>query len=350
MTKQEFLEKARETHGYKYNYLNLSDKILYNQEINIEFDGKIYKQKVVKHILLGRCPEKNTPTKTTEQFILEAREVWMDKYDYSLVEYKGALKKIKIIYDGVIFEQVAVSHLQGQAPEKNLNKENFIRKAKLKHGEKYDYSLVNFKDGNTVVMIGYKGVYYLQKPYNHLSGSCPENYYLGVKKTTGQFINESNRVHDFKYLYDNTNYVSNQTKVIITCPVHGNFEQRPLSHTQGSGCPNCSESKGEKIISKFLNKNKINYLRQKKFIDCRNVFELPFDFYIPSKRTLIEFDGEQHFKPVEHFGGLKTYEQLKMNDRIKNEYCEENYINLIRIKYNQIDKIEEILKNNLLQK
>lgn len=349
MTKQEFLEKARQTHGYKYNYPNLTDKILSNQDIDIEFDGKIYKQKVVKHILLGRCPEKNTPAKTTEQFIEEARRIWSDKYDYSLVEYKGALKKVKIIYDGVILEQVAVSHLKGQAPEKNLNKENFIRKAKLQHGEKYDYSLINFKDGNTVVLIGYKGVYYLQKPYHHLSGSCPENYNLSVKKTTEQFINESNRVHDYKYLYTKTNYISNQTKVIITCREHGDFEQRPLSHTQGSGCPNCNESKGEKIIAKFLDKNNINYCRQKKFTDCRNVFELPFDFYIPSKRTLIEFDGEQHFQPVEHFGGLKAYEQLKINDKIKNDYCEENYINLIRIRYDQIDKIEEILKSNLIE-
>ncbi len=350
MTKQEFLEKARQTHGYKYNYPNLTDKILSNQDIDVEFDGKIYKQKVVKHILLGRCPEKNTPTKTTEQFISEAREVWSDKYDYSLVVYKGALKKVKIIYDGVIFEQVAIHHLKGLSPEKTLNKENFIRKSKLKHGEKYDYSLVNFKDGNTVVMIGYKGVYYLQKPYHHLSGNCPENINLSVKKSTEQFINESNRVHDFKYLYDNTNYVSNQTKVIITCLKHGDFEQRPLSHLQGMGCPNCNESKGEKIISKFLDKNKINYSRQKKFIDCRNVFELPFDFYIPSKRTLIEFDGEQHFRPVEHFGGLKAYEQLKINDKIKNDYCEDNYINLIRIRYDRVDKIEEILRSNLIEK
>lgn len=347
MTKQEFLERARDKHGYKYQYPNLKDKILSSDDIEIEYNGELYTQKVVKHILLGRCPEKNTPKKTTEQFIKESIDVWGNKYDYSLVEYKGAMKKVKIIYDGLIFEQVAISHLNGQAPEKNLTMENFIRKSKLKHGDKYDYSQVKFKDGNSAVMIGYQGIFYLQKPYHHLSGNKPENINLAVKKTTKQFINEANKVHDFKYIYDKTNYVKNQVKVIITCPIHGDFEQRPLSHIQGSGCPNCNESRGEKEIAKFLNKYKINFERQKKFHDCRNVFDLPFDFYIPSKRTCIEFDGKQHYQPVDHFGGLKAYESLKINDKIKNDYCEDNYINLIRIRYDQVDDIYQILWNNL---
>ena len=79
MTKEDFLLRARESHGYKYNYPNLNDKILSNDDIDIEYNGIIYRQKVVKHILLGRCPEKNTPIKTTEQFISEAKLIWFDK-------------------------------------------------------------------------------------------------------------------------------------------------------------------------------------------------------------------------------------------------------------------------------
>jgi very-short-patch-repair endonuclease len=350
MTKEDFLLRARESHGYKYNYPNLNDKILSNDDIDIEYNGIIYRQKVVKHILLGRCPEKNTPSKTTEQFISEAKLIWFDKYDYSLVEYKGALKKVKIIYKGIVFEQVAVSHLNGQCCEKNLNQENFILKSKEKHGNRYDYSLVKFKNGNLPVLIGYKGIYYLQKPYYHLSGNRPENIKLAVRKTNKQFINESNQVHDFKYNYDKSDYISNQIKVIITCPIHGDFLQRPLSHIQGNGCSNCNESKGEKEIARFLNKNNILYYRQHKFHDCLNIFELPFDFYIPSKRNIIEFDGKQHYEPIEHFGGLKAYESLKVNDKIKNNYCEDNYIDLIRIRYDQIDRIFDILKESLKNK
>lgn len=345
MTKQEFLEKAREKHGYKYKYPNLSNKVLSNQVIDIEYNGEIYQQRVVKHILLGRCPEKNTPSKTTEEFIAEAIEVWGNKYDYSLVEYKNSLTKIKIIYDGVIFEQTASSHLR-YAPELRMNRDYFIKLSKDKWGNKYDYSLVNYEHCKSKVKIMFveTGEIFEQTPFNHLI-YAPES--ILKKKTTEQFINEANKVHDFKYSYDKSNYISNQTKITITCPVHGDFEQRPLSHLRGMGCSSCNESRGEKEIAKFLNKYKINFERQKKFHDCRNVFELPFDFYIPSKRTCIEFDGKQHYQPMEFFGGVKAYESLKINDKIKNDYCEDNYINLIRIRYDQVDDIYQILWNNL---
>ena len=347
MTRSEFLEKARSIHGYKYQYPSLPDKILSTDVIEIIHENISYKQKVAKHITLKRCPEKNTPRKTTDQFISECREIWGQRYDYSLVDYKGALKKVKIIYDGIVFDQYPSSHLAGSHPEKILNQENFILKSKKIHGDRYNYDLVKFKSGDECVMIGYKGIFYLQKPYHHLSGSRPENIRLSVRKTTMKFVKESNLIHDYKYNYDKTEYISNQSKVIITCRVHGDFLQRPLSHIQGNGCQNCNESKGEKEISKFLKGNNITFNRQHKFPDCRNVLELPFDFYIPSMRCLIEFDGQQHYQPLKFFGGQEAYESLKINDKIKSDYCEENYINLIRIRYDQIDHIHEILWNNL---
>jgi very-short-patch-repair endonuclease len=348
MTKQEFLDKARKKHGYKYQYPNLSDKVLSTDYIDIIYDGVLYKQKVVKHIKLGRCPEKNTPTKTTDEFIKEAKEVWGEKYDYSLTDYQGALKPIKVIYDGVVFEQRAVSHLIS-APELNMNRDWFIKRAQDKWGkERYDYSLVDYKSSNKKVKIIYNktGDIFEQTPHRHLNGA-PENIKLAVRKTTEQFIKEANEVHDFKYIYNKSEYVKNQIKVIITCPIHGDFEQRPLSHIQGNGCPNCSESRGEKEIAKYLDKNEISYYRQHKFSDCKNIFLLPFDFYLPKYRTVIEFDGIQHYEPLKFFGGVNYFEKLKNNDKIKNDYCEDNYINLIRIRYDQIDDICRILWNNL---
>lgn len=347
MTRLEFLERAREKHGYKYNYPNLAEKVLSSDVIEVLYDNVCYKQTVNKHIYLGRCPEKNTPRKTTQEFIKEAKDIWGDRYDYSLVEYKGALKKVKILCDGVILEQVAVSHLQGLSPEKILTKDNFLRKVKKVFGDKYDYDQMKYKDGHTPILIGYKGIYYYQKPSDHLSGRCPEKRIMAVRKTLRQFINESNSVHDFKYNYDKSEYISNQTKLIITCPNHGDFYQRPLSHLQGNGCPNCNESHGEKEISKFLEKHKITFNRQHKFIDCRNIFELPFDFYLPSFRIVIEFNGKQHYEPSKFFGGVGAYKKLIKNDKIKKDYCEEEFINLLIIKYDQINIIWEVLWENL---
>jgi very-short-patch-repair endonuclease len=117
-----------------------------------------------------------------------------------------------------------------------------------------------------------------------------------------------------------------------------------------SGCPVCSESKGEREIRKYLDGFKILYEKEYKFKDCRNILPLRYDFYLPKYRAVIEFDGIQHYEPVEHFGGLKAYESLKVNDKIKNDYCEDNYIDLIRIRYDQIDRIFDILKESLKNK
>ena len=102
MRKLEFLEKARNTHGYKYNYLNLSDKVTLNDRIEIEYNGDIYTQSISKH-LMGRCPEKSIKRKTAEDFILEAKEIWKDKYDYSLVEYKDCKSNCIYIITNRIF-------------------------------------------------------------------------------------------------------------------------------------------------------------------------------------------------------------------------------------------------------
>lgn len=344
MKKEKFLEKARSVHGYKYSYPDLPDVVMQNDYIKVLFNQKVYEQKVLKHIK-GSRPELKTINKTTEEFIAEAIEVWGDKYDYSLLEYKNARTKVKIIYDEIIYEQLPNSHLAGYPVEGYLDQDIFIQKAIKKWGNKYDYSQVNFKNANTKVQIIFNGDTYIQTPHNHLK-YAPER--RNSKKTTAEFIEESIKIHgELRYLYDKVVYQSDREKVIITCPKHGEFNQRPNQHLRGAGCPSCKESKGEKEISKFLDKYKINYNRQHIFVDCRNIYNLPFDFYIPSKRTCIEFDGEQHFLPLSFFGGQVAFDKLKINDKIKNDYCEDNYINLIRIRYDQIEDIYQILWNNL---
>ena len=116
MTKLEFLEKARNVHGYKYNYLDIPTKIRLSDKIRLELNSQIFTQSVSKH-LKGRCPEKTTAKKTTEDFILESKSIWGDKYDYSLVDYNGSLNDVKIIHNGTVYQQRASSHLKGMAPE-----------------------------------------------------------------------------------------------------------------------------------------------------------------------------------------------------------------------------------------
>lgn len=350
MTKEYFINKARSIHGYKYVYLNLDQKLNLNTKIEMEYGNIVYSQRICKH-LLGRCPEKNTQKKTTEEFIKESRKIWGDKYDYSLVEYRGAFNPVKILYRNIIFEQTPSGHINRKAPEEKLNLEYFILLATDKYGSDYDYSLVKYVNGATKVKIIHKnsGEVYEQSPSCHLKYR-PENIKLSIRKTNDQFIKEANAVHDNKFSYEKTNYIKNQIKVIITCPIHGDFNQNPFLHLQGNGCPNCNESIGERTIVSFLKKYNINYSRQHKFSNCRNSFELPFDFYIPSLRICIEFDGKQHFQPIDYFGGIDAYNRLTINDRIKDDYCEDNYITLIRIRYDQVDSIYQILWENFKNK
>jgi very-short-patch-repair endonuclease len=350
-TTEDFILSAKKIHGDKYLY----DKVIYfsNQKkvtIICPIHGE-FKQTPLSHLSnksgCKKCGDENRnreyrPKYSTEEFIFESKLKWGNKYDYSLVEYKNSRTKIKIIYDGIIYEQTPLLHLK-HPPESFMNQEIFLTKAKRKWGNKYDYSLVNFISTKFPVKIIFNGLIYEQLPHNHLL-YAPE---LRNRITREDFINRSNEIHNNKYNYNKVEYTNDRKKVIIICPIHGDFKQTPSIHLRGSGCKVCSESFGEKEVAKFLNKFLIRYNREHKFEDCKNIYALKFDFYIPTMRTAIEFDGIQHFQPVIHFGGIEAYERLKINDKIKEDYCEENYINLVRIRYDQIDDIYKILYDNL---
>ena len=118
----------------------------------------------------------------------------------------------------------------------------------------------------------------------------------------------------------------------------------------GARCSVCTNKyKGERLIFDLLTLNDINFKTQYKFEDCRYKNPLPFDFAVfdgnDNLKCLIEYDGEGHFIPVNIFGGKSGLESVKIRDNIKNEYCKNNNINLIRIPYTEFDNIEEILKN-----
>lgn len=97
------------------------------------------------------------------------------------------------------------------------------------------------------------------------------------------------------------------------------------------GCSNYSNM--ENFIANILLENKINYIPQARFSECRNIYPLPFDFYLYEYNTIIEYDGEQHFRPIEYFGGNESFKKIVLNDNIKNDYCIKNNINLIRLPY-----------------
>lgn len=294
---------------------------------------------------------------TIDDFIKRSNKKHSNKYDYSKSVYINSKSKIIIIcpIHGE-FSQTSYDHYSGCGcpkcdPTKSMCNEKFIEKAKKIHGDKYDYKNVDYLKNNIKVEIicPIHGDF-LQEPGSHLNGSgCPHCYSLNKRLTTEDFIKRCKNIHGSLYDYSLVNYKNKRTKVKIICNEHGVFEQKAYVHMQGHGCPFCNNSKLENYLrSKLIDLN-INFEQNKKYDNCRNKLPLPFDFYLKDINCLIECDGIQHREPIDYFGGKERFEYQKINDSIKNKWCDINKIKLYRVKgFKEIDKLINILtKNNI---
>lgn len=185
--------------------------------------------------------------KTTEEFIAEAKKIHGDKYDYSKSVYVNSHTKVTIVclIHGD-FEQSPSNHINNSQGCSKCSKkysyttEEFIIKANLIHNNKYLYEYAIYKNNRSLVLITCleHGIF-KQRPNEHLMGKgCP---ICGIRRSsTSEFIERSALIHKERYVYNKVSYVNNYTKVIISCPQHGDFEQKPASHIQGHGCPSCA--------------------------------------------------------------------------------------------------------------
>lgn len=301
-------------------------------------------------------------------FIDKAIKIHGDKYNYSLVDYKNNHTKVKIICpEHGVFGQSPNSHLRkrgcpicgrinmGLKKRNTLN--NFIEQAKSIHGDKYDYSLVEYVSNYTKVKIicPEHGIFE-QKPNSHITGKSGCLICSGKNKSSKEiFIKKSKKIHDDYYDYSLVEYKNNSTKVKIICPKHGVFEQTPNNHLSNQKCPICKlyiiQSNGVKKIKNWLMDNNIHSIEEYVFDGCMFKKHLRFDFYLPDYNMCIEYDGRQHFEPIDFFGGITSFENTKIRDMIKNEYCICNGIKLLRFKFSDnMDFIYVTLKENLENK
>lgn len=221
----------------------------------------------------------------------------------------------------------------------------YIDKAKEIHDDKYEYDETYFGDGYLNITCKIHGDF-KQTIDNHLKGKgCPKCN--GKNKTTNDIINDFINTHGDRYDYSKVNYNGIKSKVDIICPIHGEFKQSPEEHINGCGCPVCRESKGEREIRLFLTNKNINFKPQYKFDDCRHILPLPFDFYLPDYNTCVEYHGEQHYKPIKIFGGEEKLKITQKRDKIKEDYCKKNGITLIVIPFNQsiIENVNNFIEN-----
>lgn len=192
------------------------------------------------------------------------------------------------------------------------------------------------------------------KIQNFLSGrGCPDCAYdlanQRYKLTQDEIISKVNKCNG--ELLNPEDYINNSTHNLkFRCNNCGEIFISSLQRfTQHGGqlCRKCSkiESIGELRVKKYLETKNIDFEQQKWFSDCRDIKPLPFDFYLPSLNTIIEFDGRQHFQDTSYFS--YSLEKVKNHDNIKNNYCSNNNISLLRIPYTKINHIDEILNEKL---
>ena len=263
LTKQDFVKKAKNIHGNKYdyskvNYINNCTKIIIICKKHNKF-----KQIPSAHLSGKGCLECSHDNfrSTTQQFIKKAKNTHGNKYDYSKVSYINNCSDVEIIcpYHGN-FKQRPSSHLNGGGCTKCFIKRNkqtnkdFITKLKQIYKNKYDYSKVNYVNPKTkIIIICKKHGEFRQLPYSHLNNNgCRKCYFEKNTKTTQQFIKKAKNIHGNRYDYSKTTYIKNNIKIKIICKKHGEFLQTPASHYY-YGCPNCSNN---------ISKNEIEWLNK----------------------------------------------------------------------------------------
>lgn len=172
-----------------------------------------------------------------------------------------------------------------------------------------------------------------------------------VRITHKEFVNRINE--NFPNIEVAGTYINYQTKIMFRCKKCGKeWEAKPNNILNGRGCPYCHCSKGEEKIQNILNNYCIKFEKEYKFDNCRYVNPLPFDFYLTDKNIIIEYDGLQHFEPCT-FGGIskekaeENFELCQLKDSIKNKYCQNNNIKLIRIPYWEFENIEQIILSSI---
>jgi very-short-patch-repair endonuclease len=173
-----------------------------------------------------------------------------------------------------------------------------------------------------------------------------------MRYTKEEFIEKARKVHGDKYDYSKIKYIDMRTPVCIICRECGNeFWQAPYNHVNGSGCIHCHTLKSEKSVGLFLKEKGIKVIKQKRF---KWLGQLRLDFYLPDYNIAIEYQGEQHFHPVKHFGGEKRYRDRIERDARKKCLCEQNNVKLLYVSfykkptYKVIDNLNDLL--NIIKK
>ena len=314
-------------------------------------------------------------------FIEKATRIHGKTYSYEKTKYVSNKEKIIIVCNKHgEFITTPSSHInqktgcpkctKEKGSDNRLSTEEFIEKAIKIHGNTYNYSKTLYTGMHNPIKVICKihGEFTQSKAQNHLENefNCPKCLKIRYKEHTedskityDEAVEKVKNIHrDFIKIHDFSNYKNIDSKITFTCnknTKHGAWEASLHSVTGrgdkgATGCPICKMSHGERKILFWMRDNEIEHkwqYRVRKPNFNKKSFYI-YDFYLPKLKMLIEFDGRQHFEAIEAWGGEKSLEKNKKNDKEKTKYAKELKLRMLRISYKNIKKINEILEKNIL--
>jgi ferredoxin-like protein FixX/very-short-patch-repair endonuclease len=224
------------------------------------------------------------------------------------------------------------------------NTDAFIEKARKLHGNKYDYSKVDYITiDDPVIIICPSHGEWSQTPKAHLRPyGC---FKCGIEEVNRNnmtsfedFVEKAKKVQgayaDRYVVQEEGFYSSGDFSITVYCKEHDFYwDTLKMNFLKGRGCPRCHASSYEKIVMKCLDDRGLKYDKEKVFKDLAYDGFLRFDFYIPSLKLCIEVNGAQHYKPVDFYGGEEEFEKMKERDTMKVEYCSNNDLSLEIIRF-----------------
>ena len=368
-TQEDFIGKSIKKWGY--GMFSYDDLEYINSRADITLTCLIHNEKFIQKACFHKkysgckCCQRENISKSLkmpkEYFLKIVEEVWGDLYDLDKIVVEDGIITACCKKHGV-FKKDFTNFKRGAGCGKCLEtqprqgvkktKDTFILAAIITHGNKFLYDRVNYIDSNTKVEIYCTKCkkYFNQLPRLHLEGkgckSCWQNNDNKKPKLnsrlTIQEIEKRCLLHykdslDFSESINNTQ----DKKIKVFCKICNNYSYQYVYNLLiGTGCSNgCHRlktgSKAARYIENILNINDIVFEKEKTFPGCFYSKKLRFDFYIESLNLCIEYQGEQHYNAIEIFGGEDTLQKQIIRDNIKKEFCINNGIKLIEIKYNE---------------
>ncbi len=356
-TTEEVIKEAKQIWGNRYgleklNYVRSNTPF----EVICPIHGSFFKTRAEFILNKSGCNKCSRREIDNDLFLQLAKDKHGERYNYDKTKYyKSNLKVIITCPTHGDFNMRPNNHLNGQGCPSCGGKDEItiedIKKRNFdKYGTKYDVltkTYINADNKITFKCNKHNHIFH-STIYHHLkSHACKYCLKEHIASLTAEnvhsFKERAKEIHHNKYDYSMVNYRGNKIPVHIICKKHGSFYQRPDGHITGSGCPVCAGSEGERKIFNFLKNKDINFIREYKLPG----YKYRYDFYLPDYNLLIEYHGQQHYKPIPLWGGKKGLWERRFNDKVKRSLARTFKHEMLTIPYTEFEKIISILIKKL---